>query len=140
LTEPYHDRNALDHSLDVDLDRLADIAEFLDLDPPNKETCVRVDRPTCGDVITVELHRSDDGRSTDSTRTGVLSYLHPIIPHLSVLLVIRLSTTIVAKEQQVLDSPSDINDSHSSSRVSTGTSASALLNDQTLDFRFGSKR
>ena len=60
---------------------------------------------------------------------------------LSVLRVIRLSTTIiVAKEQQVLDSPSDINDSHSSSRVSTGTSASALLNDQTLDFRFGSKR
>ena len=29
----------------------------------------------------MELHRSDNGRSTDSTRTGVLSCLHPIIPH-----------------------------------------------------------
>ena len=52
--------------------RLAHIAEALHLDPPNKETCVGVDRPTCGDVITVELHRPDDGRSTDSTHTGVL--------------------------------------------------------------------
>ena len=29
----------------------------------------------------MELHRSDDGRSTDSTRTGALSCLLPIIPH-----------------------------------------------------------
>ena len=32
-------------------DRLAYIAEALHLDHPNKETCVGVDRPTCGDVI-----------------------------------------------------------------------------------------
>ena len=87
-----------------------------------------------------ESKRITDNRVSMKLNTHKIVALIASVAILSVLRVIRLSTTIVAKEQQVLDSPSDINDSHSSSRVSTGTCASALLNDQTLDFRLGSKR